>query len=104
MLFFLRKSRTVRTLRLLSRGEHVFRVSDSGWRSLFAGCRKAAPISLCFLSSGVCLKAVDADLCISTPQLCVDEISQRTAGDYAFDYISSAPWSALPLHKEPALY
>lgn len=56
-------------------------MSNSGWRSLcdfrlIPGDFKAAPTSPCFHSSGICLKAVDADLCINTPRLCVDEISQ----------------------------
>lgn len=69
---------------------------------LFAGHLKAAPTSLCFHSGG--LKAVDAALCINTPRLCVDEISQRAPGDCGFDYIWSTPRSALPPRKEPALY
>lgn len=80
-------------------------MSDSGWRSLcdfrlFAAHLQAAPISRC----SICLKAVDTDLCVNTTRLCVDEISQRAPGDDGSDYISSAPRSALPPHKELALY
>lgn len=61
--------------------EHVFRVSNSGGRSvcdsrLIVGHFKAIPTSHCFHSGGICLKAIDADLCINMPRLCVDEISQ----------------------------
>lgn len=75
----------------------------AGGVCVFAGHLKAAPISPCFHSGGICLKAVDADLCINTPRLCADEISQRAPGDYGSNYTSWASQSVLPPRKEPTL-